>query len=378
MKNPQIIKEFLNNKLIYSIEGESIKVSILRELKNFIEYRRKLRKNWPGFIIPIIPDISKEQKNVSTDLNFFCLKLKNIPEIFNSYETKIFFNDIEDVENIIKNINEESNEFIADKYEKLFKEKYDYNFILKEEENKLKSIKIKIENLILAVKKLNRTFLDCLKLKLKEKGFELAFLKVLTYHENQTIKKYANEDETLLLLQSSCKRNLKIFDENEEGEETNFYNKFYLNFFEEEYDIYTFLDAVDSFLDMVNTIKEMQSNLNQIKDRLQEMAASKSNWVSYFNLESPEKEFENLLQKKVYNEFEINNISKICKYSAVFLRKKYESSFIDTFLDRYYTKIKYLANNSIDYADNKNKYFQEMELNLQNIINKANLIKNSQ
>lgn len=345
----------------------------MRELKNFIDFRAKLRSNWPGFIIPILPDISRERENVSTDLNFFCIKLKNIPEIFNSVETKTFLSNIEDVDNTIQNsIKKESYEFIADKYEKLFKEKFDIEFNLEESKKKLLGIKLKLGNLIVALKKLNRTFLENLKLKLKEKGFELAFLKVLTYHENETILKYANGDKKLLLLQSSCKRNLKIFDKNEEGEETNFYYKFYLNFFEEEFDLYTFIDAVDSYLDTIKTIEDMETNLRATKERLQEMTLSKTNWISYLNLNSPEGEFENLLQKKVYYEFEIHNLIRICKYSSVFLSKSFEENFINQVFDRYYQKIKYLANNSIDYADNKRKYFQEMEFNYKQIEEQGN------
>ena len=161
VSNPSLIKDVLHSYLVYTVESPDIPIPLIRGLKEFTTLRQKLRSNWPGMIIPALPDMSNEQENVSTYINLFINGIINIDELKQTEEVDVFLSTTPDLIQALNSIQNETFEDIADKYEKLYSELYnDVDFDIKASKTQIRKYIEQFEKIYSSIKNYNNVLIS--------------------------------------------------------------------------------------------------------------------------------------------------------------------------------------------------------------------------
>lgn len=101
VKNPTLVNEGVMSKtyIIYDVEGSDKHgpFAIKRRFKDFFELRTRLVENWPGVMIPPLPE-KKIQGNTDSEfvlerkglLDYFVKRCSSLPHIYYSDEMQTF------------------------------------------------------------------------------------------------------------------------------------------------------------------------------------------------------------------------------------------------------------------------------------------------
>lgn len=261
-------------------------------------------------IIPSLNSSLLETEDNSTAIEYFINEILSIPELQDTLEVEMFFNTVPDVAERINLIKSESFEEIADKYEKLYSKITNNDFELLLTFKKIESLTDQFEKIYYGLKNFGKVLKIANNNYLLDKKAHFGFLKVLTFHENETNKNFLGDNEKFLIL-SQCKG--ELIDINKISE--NPYEKITSDFEKEENLVYSLIQALYSLEDIYKRSNEIKKHLAVIDKRMKEMVNSKTNWLSYLTLQSPEQEFSQLQSDKLLIEVELSNITRIIKYS---------------------------------------------------------------
>lgn len=322
---------------------------------------KKLRLSWPGMIIPSLNSSLLETEDNSAAIEHFINEILSIPELQSTLEVEMFFYTVPDVAEQINLIKTESFEEIADKYEKL------YSKISNKDFDSLLTYK-KIENLTDQFEKIYyglKNFEGVLKVAnnnyLLDKKAHFSFLKLLTFHENETNKNFLGDKEKFLVL-SQSKGELISINKNTE----NPYEKITSDFEKEENLVYSLIQALYSLEDIYKRSNEIKNHLAVIEKRMKEMVNSKTNWLSYLTLQSPEQEFSQLQNDKLLIEVELSNITRIIKYSFFRLDTYIEQIRINK-ISNYYQNLKNISEKTINNIMVYQNYWNKVDEGYKNI-----------
>ena len=119
-----MIKELMRSYIMYTVQGELLKTPLIRSLHDFITLRNKLRDNWPGVLIPMLPNEDDEDKDQSQYINYFCDEISKNEKMINGNEIKSFLSTSIDLDKEMASIPNDTIEDLGDKYEKEFKVVY--------------------------------------------------------------------------------------------------------------------------------------------------------------------------------------------------------------------------------------------------------------
>ena len=125
--DPTSTKDGVSSYTSYTVKGKKVIDPVIRRYREFDCLRTKLFERWPGIFIPELPHkkaMGKNDKEVVDfrieQINRFCVKLSNIPYLFNSSETQMFLQNTSDVIKTMNNLQNESYEDMLNKYQESF------------------------------------------------------------------------------------------------------------------------------------------------------------------------------------------------------------------------------------------------------------------
>lgn len=356
VSNPSLIKDVLHSYLVYTVESPDIPIPLIRGLKEFTTLRQKLRSNWPGMIIPALPDLSNEQEDVSTYINLFINGIININELKQTEEVDVFLSTTPDLIQALNSIQNETFEDIADKYEKLYSELYNnVDFDIKTSKTQIRKYIEQFEKIYSSIKNYNNVLISANKNFNIEHVDNFNFLKLYTFHESETISKYANSIDKLLIL-TQCKNNLTSI----ASQSKNPYESYLNNSFQEEQNILSLIEALQSLENIYDKYEQIRNHLTIIENRMKEMVNSKNNWLSYLTLKSPEQEFNELTNDKLLAEVELTNMKTILKYAYGKLCKEIKD-LKEKGMKMYYEMIGGVAEKSLGNVKLMEDYWEKVE-----------------
>lgn len=336
-----MIKDILKNYFAYTVQGSLIKAPLIRRLSDFITLRCKLKENWPGIYIPGLPSLSEENQDKSVSITVFCKNITAISYLFNTPEVNTFFNNTPDLPSSLKELPIQPFEEIEKKYERVFANNQMMEFDLPKYKDNTQRFKNQIFKAYQGIKLFNKVLITAINNYDKDKNYYYSFMKVLTFHEGTTTAKFAENDEMLIL--NNLKEDLVKIGKND----INPYTSIYYSSEKEEIETSALIEALQSLESIYQSYDTTFQDLLIIEERMRQMTQSKSNWMSYLALKSPDEEFNELQKDKVLIEIEQNSIKKITKYALIQLQQTI-SKFKQTKLNTYYEQLKMISEKTIN------------------------------
>ena len=266
------------NYVNYEIEGKMNKKSfaLYRRYSEFAEYRKLLRKNWPGVFIPFLPP-KKTYGNLDDTfiimrrkfLQYFSNKICSSPHLASSYETKIFLEPknenflelpLEIYQKSIEDINNTYKEFFGFLSEKQLTEKD----------------KVTVQNFFMVLTKAKKTLDDTLILATEAKNTQMkAQRSLVNFYEYN----YNVEDSLYNMFGYDQEKKEKLCENTIEINTTeNIFQIKHENFFTTCFDFLTSLsDSVQAMIECISSLYELNENFlfkfKEIKEKNEKLRA---------------------------------------------------------------------------------------------------------
>lgn len=340
-----MVKELMGSYVMYTVQGELLKTPLIRRLHDFITLRNKLRDNWPGVIIPMLPNEDDEDKDQTEYINYFCNEISKNEKMINGNEIKAFLSTSMDLDKEMASIPSNTIENIGDKYEKEFKLVYlDRVVNYKDEEDKIKKAKESMQKINEGLYQLQKVLILMEKNANIDNNREFRILSKLREHEQKTIKNfYPNTNSALPSLPlSNLEEDIKKINSN-----VNPFTSMLKEITYEIYDSESIIDSITSLENVYDKYQEMKEKLNDVEDKMKAIVNNEVGVFSFFTmLITNDDDLRELQNKKMLYEMVICSLKKIIKFCLVHLNEKVDK-IKEIKLETYYRQLQQISNNII-------------------------------
>lgn len=359
-----MIKELMRSYIMYTVQGELLKTPLIRSLHDFITLRNKLRDNWPGVLIPMLPNEDDEDKDQSQYINYFCDEISKNEKMINGNEIKSFLSTSIDLDKEMASIPNDTIEDLGDKYEKEFKVVYlDRVVNYKDEEEKIKKAKESMQKINEGLNQLQKVLILMEKNAKIDNSREFIILSKLREHEQKTIKNFYPTSNSILppLPLSNLEEDIKKINSN-----VNPFTSMLKEITYEIYDTESIIDSIISLEKVYEKYQEMKEKLNDVENKMKAIVNNEVGVFGFFKmLITNDDDLRELQNKKMLYEMVISSLKKIIKFCLVHLNEKV-NKIKEIKIEAYYKQLQQLSNNILS----NNAIFD----NIHNAISKNEII----